>query len=195
MNDNEITKTAEGESNTSGEKIKAIYPHITISGTVYKPYYSIDWYDIEKQEMHRGYSSFNLQFVHKWLQENFEVVDDDIDNLINRYEAKIKKIEGKVVIQKGLIDRQKAEIERFKEGHIHIDNFARNICNERLLQGKAIADFDSLRKYVEREKAEAVKEFAEKVVIELTANYSDKYCHWIDDTIDNLVKEMVGETQ
>ena len=39
-----------------------------------------------------------------------------------------------------------------------------------------------------------IKEFADRAVIELTANYSDEYCHWIDDTIDSLVKEMAGET-
>ncbi len=40
---------------------------------------------------------------------------------------------------------------------------------------------------------DGIKEFAVKVAIELAANYSDEYCHWIDDTIDNLVRRMVGE--
>ncbi len=118
------------------------------------------------------------------------------------------------------INRQKAEIERLQKDSKDIDDFARNICKERLLQGKAIADFDSLRKYVKTQKAEAVKEFAEKVQAEikeaLESNYKARaekekkelnkyldnlfwnYCtgkidclRGIDNFIDNLVKEMV----
>ncbi len=37
--------------------------------------------------------------------------------------------------------------------------------------------------------AEAIKEFADKAVEKLTENYSGKYCRWIDDTIDSLLKE------
>lgn len=44
-------------------------------------------------------------------------------------------------------------------------------------------------------KAEAIKEFAQKAVINLAENYSNEYCHWIDDTIDNLVREMVGDSE
>lgn len=88
-----------------------------------------------------------------------------------------------------LINRQQAEIEYFKKEHIEIDNFARNICKERLLQGKAIADFDSLRKYVESQKAEAIKEFAEKIKETTEFQYEYFLCNIIDD----LVKEMVGD--
>ncbi len=75
--------------------------------------------------------------------------------------------------QQETINRQQAEIERLKKLLAEAD-IAYNKCAKRFYK-------------------EGVKEFAEKAVIELTANYSDKYCHWIDDTIDNLVKEMVGE--
>lgn len=95
-----------------------------------------------------------------------------------------------------LINRLQAEIEYFKKEHIEIDNFARNICKERLLQGKAIADFDSLRKYVEMQIAEAVKEFAERLKekaftheIPFEAN-EDKYIKLVAvKDIDNLVKK------
>ncbi len=131
------------------EKVKAIYPHITVTGDVDKPYYNIDWYDIEKKTMYRGYSSYKLELVRKWLQEEFEVVEEDIDDLINR---------------------QKAEIEEYQK---HIDN-------------------DII--YVNRVKAEAYKEFAEKLKgkIDLSVFGSRGYAISIND-IDNLVKEMVGE--
>lgn len=91
MTDNEIIKSADNE--TVKQRIKAIYPHITVSGAVDKPYYNIDWYDIEKQTMYRGWSSYNLELVRKWLEEEFEAVEADIDDLINRQKARIKELE------------------------------------------------------------------------------------------------------
>ena len=76
----EIMKSADNE--TVKQRVKAIYPHIVVSGDIDKPYYSIHWYDIEKEEMYRGFSSFKLELVRKWLEEEFEVVEADIDDLI-----------------------------------------------------------------------------------------------------------------
>lgn len=80
-----------------------------------------------------------------------------------------------------LINRQKAEIERLKalakNGASAIDT------NNRLIQ-----------KFAETT-AEAIKEFADKAVEKLTENYSSKYCRWIDDTIDSLLKEMEEEEE
>ena len=159
MTDNEII---EAETLTSGEinknKIKAIYPHITVSGSIDKPYYNIDWYDIKKQTMYRGFSSYKLPLVYKWLQEEFEVVEADIDDLINR---------------------QKAEIERLKR---NIELLA--ICKKDLPEQTAKAI-----------KAEAVKEFAERLKEKqqtfIGDEYTYKFIYLIE--IDNLVKEMVGE--
>lgn len=75
------------------EKIKAIYPHIVVGGAIDKPCYSIHWYDIEKKTMYCGFSSYNLEFVRKWLREEFEIVENDIDDLINRQKADIEKID------------------------------------------------------------------------------------------------------
>lgn len=44
-------------------------------------------------------------------------------------------------------------------------------------------------------KAEAYKEFAEKAAIALTSAYSSEYAHWIDITLDNLLKELVGDNK
>ena len=81
MTDNEIKKTEDTKVN----KIKAIYPHIVVGGTVNKPCYSIDWYDIEAQTMHTGYSSYNLKNVQEWLKEHFEVVEYDIIPMLEEY--------------------------------------------------------------------------------------------------------------
>lgn len=82
-----------------------------------------------------------------------------------------------------LIRRQQAEIKKLKTEYKAMKK-SRNNCWK---------EFKRLLARCEFEKAEAIKKFAEKAVLELTANYSDKYCHWIDDTIDELVKEMAGD--
>ena len=80
-------------------KIKAIYPHIVVSSKIYKPYYYIHWYDIEDKSMHIGYGSFNLKFVRKWLQEEFEVVEIDIENLINRLQAENERLKTNLNVE------------------------------------------------------------------------------------------------
>lgn len=69
-----------------------------------------------------------------------------------------------------LINRQKAEIEKLK-GSTIVSNIMEN----------------------QRIKREAYKEFAEKAAIELTNAYSSEYAHWIDDTLNNLLEELVGD--
>ena len=89
MNKEKTKKT--NEENTK-QKIKAIYPHIVVTGTIDKPYYAIHWYDIEQKTMICGFGSYKLEFVRKWLEEEFEVVEEDIDNFIKNQEAEIKKL-------------------------------------------------------------------------------------------------------
>ena len=126
MTNNEIKK---GASENTCEKIKAIYPHITVSGDVDKPYYSIDWYDIEKQEMYRGYSSYKLPLVRKWLQENFEVVEADIDDLINRQKANAEGLTNAVKFLNEQLSSAKAEA--VKEFADRLSEKAPHITEER----------------------------------------------------------------
>ena len=86
LTDNEIPK----------QRIKAIYPHITVGGTIDNPCYSIDWYDVDENMMHSGFTSYNLKFVRKWLEEEFEVVEADIDNLIKRQKAEIERLQNSI---------------------------------------------------------------------------------------------------
>lgn len=74
------------------QKIKAIYPHIVVGGDIDKPCYTIHWYDIEQKTMICGFGSYKLELVRKWLEEEFEVVEEDIDNLIKSQEAEIEKL-------------------------------------------------------------------------------------------------------
>ena len=121
MTDNTLTSD---EIKVSKQKLKAIHPHIVVGGSILKPYYSIEWYDIEKETTTIGFSSYSLPFVFKWMKEEFEVIDEDIDNLINRQKAEIERLnspyEMQVEASKKLENSIKAEAvkefaERFKE--------------------------------------------------------------------------------
>lgn len=109
MSDNDIVK-ASGE--VSSEKIKAIYPHIVVSGDIDNPYYSIQCYDIQKKTMFDCYASYKLGLVRKWLEEHFEVIEPDIADFINRLQAdKEALIAGQETLQKALAEKN-TEIER-----------------------------------------------------------------------------------
>lgn len=87
------------------EKIKAIYPHIVVGGDIDKPCYSIHWYDIEQKKMICGFASYKLEFVHKWLEEEFEVVERDIDDLLDRQQAEIENLEYKLLGVMHFVDK------------------------------------------------------------------------------------------
>ena len=54
-------------------KIKTPYARIYVSGTPEKPYYGITYFDLTDGEMHSGFGSYSLDFVFKWLAEEFEI--------------------------------------------------------------------------------------------------------------------------
>lgn len=112
-----------------------------------------------------------------------------------RYDSKVWPIEVyKLENVIDLITRQQAEIERLKKTEIEIDDFCRRLCRMRMLNGNAIASYEDLQNYIQEEKSEAVKEFAERLKkksfpfdIE-----SDIEVVLIKD-VYNIVKEMDGE--
>lgn len=93
-----------------------------------------------------------------------------------------------------LINHQKAEIENQSE------NFKRLVAEHRKLQTDYSSMQSTLAKMsmgVEQAKAEAIKEFAERLKTEKTTAIS---CHTFEEVvrksdINNLVKEMVGDTE
>lgn len=98
-----------------------------------------------------------------------------------------------------LLKRQKTEIERLKSM-----NQAKLDCihdlqkkNEILSRNADTAFQDGLNErrdlFAPEIKFEAYKEFAEKAAIALANAYSTEYAHWIDDVLNNLLKELVGE--
>lgn len=100
-------------------------------------------------------------------------------NFIDRQKEKIKEFDEKIVIQQGMIDYQKAEIERLKK---------RNT----LLLKKKCKDINTARKII---KSEAIKDFAKRLKRYSFADnlsLNGKETVYVED-IDNLVKEMEEE--
>ena len=94
-----------------------------------------------------------------------------------------------------LINRQKSEIERLKECPKCVYEYDGEVT-EYCVQGPC-----SNFKTVEQIKAEAYKEFAERIKMSIKANVVESLCNdvkgvynaeYVLDDIDNLLKEMVG---
>lgn len=96
-----------------------------------------------------------------------------------------------------VINRQQAEIEQLKKISTEADNFARTICDERTLKGKSVADFEDLQEYIEKQKSEAIKEFADILAVKYkTTHYlpnDDDMIMVAKSDMDILVNEMLGE--
>lgn len=58
-----------------GHKIKTPYAKIFVGGTAEKPYYNILYFDPADREFHIGFGSFSLDYVFKWLADEFEITD------------------------------------------------------------------------------------------------------------------------
>lgn len=97
------------ETNNLRGKIKAIYPHIVVTGSPLKPCYSIEWYDVEKGEMIHGYSSFSLPIVYRWMKEDFEIIEEDIDHFIRTKNDEIKALLHSVKSLSGQLSSVRSE--------------------------------------------------------------------------------------
>ena len=125
----------------------------------------------------------NMSFCKNYLRKQSLDYINRLEAENRRLQAKIKEFDEKLVIQRGLIDRQKAEIERLEytilEEHSECDRLSLHVSN--------------LLYELENTKAEVIKEYREKAAIKLAQNARSDYWHWIDDTLYEVEKEMVGE--
>lgn len=65
---------------THKNKIKTRFAKIFVSGTPDRPYFNILYFDPVDQDYHVGFSSYCLEYVFKWLSEEFEIEDDPAAN-------------------------------------------------------------------------------------------------------------------
>lgn len=60
---------------TNKNKIKTNFAKIFVSGTPAMPCFNILYFDPADQDYHVGFSSYYLEYVFKWLSEEFEIED------------------------------------------------------------------------------------------------------------------------
>ncbi len=93
-------------------------------------------------------------------------------------------------------------INQLQKNQNDIDKFARTLSYGRKFKGKFINDFEDVLDFIAKEKAEAIKEFAERLKsvsgsVVATQDgrelYETKTYSISAMKLDNLVKEMVGE--
>ena len=108
-------------------------------------------------------------------------------DLINRLQAKNKELDEKLIIQKGLIDTQKAEIERLKEEN----KFHRKTITENAQRALEVTIEE-----VDKAKSEAYREFWTKLRTHgrkmMGNDYSGEFCAiaiLVEDG-DNLLNEL-----
>ena len=58
------------------DKIKVSNAEIVVNGTKEKPYFEIKYFDLSDNEMHVGYSSYNLDTVFGYLEKYFEIANE-----------------------------------------------------------------------------------------------------------------------
>ena len=75
MSDDLILDNTLSEENI--EKIKVSSAEIVVHGTRKEPYYEIEYFDLHDNEMHVGYSSYNLDTVFGYLEKYFDIVNDE----------------------------------------------------------------------------------------------------------------------
>lgn len=97
-----------------------------------------------------------------------------------------------VPVERCEISRLQDELELYKKANLLIASQRNNRDAEIEELTKIISEMEQHREDV---KHEAYREFANMAVDRLTANYSSEYTHWIDDTIDQVLGELVGERE
>ena len=58
------------------EKIKTPFAKVIVEGRGANSYFSILYFDPTDKDFHIGYSSYYLDYVFNWLNEEFEIVED-----------------------------------------------------------------------------------------------------------------------
>ena len=137
-----------------------------------------------------------------------ELDEQDILDLINRLQAKNKELDEKLIIQKGLIDTQKAEIERLQHENLRCDTkievlqevkeqLEKDVSNAQMNCDSIAYDYELLKQEKSVVQSEAIKEFWMRFDKVLCENIGpSKRAYWkISSDGNNLVKEMTEVTE
>lgn len=116
-----------------------------------------------------------------------EIYIHDIIDLINRQQAEIKKLQQGNVTLRDMVDTRQAEIERLQKMAIMVE-----AIEDSIYPLPFETDYD---KAIKEAKAEAIKEFAERLKDNFPYKNACYTFEGIEYRIDNLLKEMVGDAE
>ena len=68
------------------KKVNAINPEIVVHGTLEKPYYEVQYYNVDDNAWHIGYSSYDLSIVCGYIRDYFNIVEQDADFQLVKHE-------------------------------------------------------------------------------------------------------------
>lgn len=71
------TNLYSGDYGLGRQKVKVVEkPEIVVRGTKEKPYFEVMYKEVGKDDYTLGYSSYDLNFVFQWLEEELEIVEE-----------------------------------------------------------------------------------------------------------------------
>lgn len=76
------------------EKIKTPFAKVIVDGRGANSYFSILYFDPTDKDFHIGYSSYYLNYVFNWLNEEFEIVEDGNSTLTALRPVSREQLEG-----------------------------------------------------------------------------------------------------
>ena len=112
-----------------------------------------------------------------------------------KYKAKIADEKAKGDICASVNKRQDKELERFKKIETAINKLWDETQKLATFKNKRKPTLEELLEYIENLKDEAIKEFVERLKAKSWQGMWEGDSHVEVDDIDNLVKEMVGDTE
>ena len=98
--------------------IKTHFAKIIVEGTAEKPYYSILYYDPTKDEYINGYGSYCIEYVFRWLAEEFEIdatMADAYAETVNHLHSKVCKLEEK---HKCFVEKYQDKLQYLESEHM-----------------------------------------------------------------------------
>lgn len=125
----------------------------------------------------------------KGVYVDTENLQQQVLDLIYRQKAEIERLGKRISGQKHALFKQQAYTAELQNEIVKLKDY-----NENLLAANTVLSNEVLESKAKAE-TEAYKEFAKKAAIELTNAYSPEYAHWIDDTLNNLLEELVGDNK
>lgn len=85
-------KNLQAETYREKQRIKTHYARVIVGSNPDKPYYGIEYYNPTDGEYQEGFGSYDLKNVLRWLEEEFEIVEQTDHEKALKLEMAIEKL-------------------------------------------------------------------------------------------------------